>query len=59
VERSACPPFLGRPLLFSKACSNVVESAVILMESVAAPHERRAELARCMHDPEHAGDNTA
>ena len=32
--------------LFSKAGSNVVECATILMEFVAAPHERWAELAR-------------
>jgi hypothetical protein len=40
--------------LFSKAGSNVVESAAILMEFVAAPHERWAELAKRMHDTEHA-----
>jgi uncharacterized protein Yka (UPF0111/DUF47 family) len=44
--------------LFSKAGSNVVESAAILMESVAAPHERWAELAERMHGTEHAGDDT-
>jgi hypothetical protein len=43
---------------FSKAGSNVVESAAILMEFVAAPHERWAELARRLHDTEHAGDDT-
>ncbi|MDQ6949469.1 MAG: hypothetical protein M3256_25265 [Actinomycetota bacterium] len=32
--------------LFSKAGSNVVECATILMEFVAAPHERWAQLAR-------------
>jgi hypothetical protein len=32
--------------LFSKAGSNVVESAAILMELIAAPHERWAELAK-------------
>ena len=32
--------------LFSKAGSNVVESAAILMEFVAAPHERWAELSK-------------
>jgi hypothetical protein len=42
--------------LFSKAGSNVVEGAAILMESVAAPHERWAELAKRMHDTERAGD---
>jgi uncharacterized protein Yka (UPF0111/DUF47 family) len=44
--------------LFSKVGSNVVESAAILMESVAAPHERWAELAKRMHDTEHADDDT-
>ena len=44
--------------LFSKAGSNVVESAAILMEFVAASHERRAELAKRMLDTEHAGDDT-
>jgi hypothetical protein len=29
------------------------------MDFVAAPHERWAELAKRMHDPEHAGDDTA
>ena len=43
---------------FSKAGSNVVESAGILMEFVAAPHERWAKLAKRMHDAEHAGDYT-
>ncbi len=33
------------------------ESAAILMGFVAAPHERWAELARCMHGTEHAGDD--
>jgi hypothetical protein len=37
---------------------NVVESAAILMEFVAAPHERWAELAKRMHDTEHADDDT-
>ena len=43
--------------LFSKASSNV-ESAAILMEFAAVPHERWAELAKRMHDTEHAGDDT-
>jgi hypothetical protein len=43
---------------FSKADPNVVESAAILMEFVAAPHERWAELAKRLHDTEHAGDDT-
>ena len=42
---------------FGKAGSNV-ESAAILMEFVAAPHERWAELAKRLHDTEHAGDDT-
>lgn len=44
--------------LFSKASSNVVESAAILTEFAAAPHERWATLAKRMHDSEHAGDDT-
>jgi uncharacterized protein Yka (UPF0111/DUF47 family) len=44
--------------LFRKAGSNVAESAAILMEFVAALHERWAELAKRMHDTEHAGDDT-
>ena len=44
--------------LFSKAGSNVVESAAILMEFAAAPHERWAKLAKRMLDTEHAGDDT-
>jgi uncharacterized protein Yka (UPF0111/DUF47 family) len=44
--------------LFSKAGSNVVESAAILIEFVAAPHEHCAELAKRMHATEHAGDDT-
>jgi hypothetical protein len=43
---------------FSKAGSNVVESAAIFMEFVAAPHERWAELAKRLHHTEHAGDDT-
>jgi hypothetical protein len=39
---------------FTKAGSNVVESAAILMEFVAAPRERWAELAKRLHDTEHA-----
>jgi hypothetical protein len=42
----------------SKAGSNVAESAAILMEFVAAPHERWAKLPKRMHDTEHAGDDT-
>lgn len=43
--------------LFSKAGSSVVESAAILMEFVAAPHERWAKLAKRLHDTEHADDD--
>ncbi len=39
--------------LFSKASSNVVESGAILMA-----HERCPELAKRMHDTEHAVDDT-
>jgi uncharacterized protein Yka (UPF0111/DUF47 family) len=42
----------------SKAGPNVVESAASLSEFVAAPHECWAELAKRMHDTEHAGDDT-
>ncbi len=44
--------------LFSGAGSNVFESAAILRELVTAPHERRALLAKRMHDTEHAGNDT-
>ena len=37
--------------LFRKAASNVVESAALLMEFVAAPHERWAELANACTTP--------
>ncbi len=40
--------FVGR---FNKAGSNVIDSAAILMEFVAAPHERWAELAKRLHIP--------
>jgi hypothetical protein len=43
--------------LFSQADSNVFESAAILVEPVIAPHERRALLAKRMHDTEHAGND--
>jgi len=35
------------------------ESAAILMEFVAAPHERWPELAKCVHGTEHVGDAAA
>jgi hypothetical protein len=51
MERGASSPFFfGRPLWtgnvlpkrpFSKTGSNVVDGAVILMEFLVAPHERR------------------
>lgn len=44
--------------LVSKAGSNVTESAALLMEFTAAPHERWAELTKRMHGTEHAGDDT-
>ena len=44
--------------LVSKAGSNVVESAAILMEFAATPHERWAKLAKRTHDTEHAGNDT-
>jgi hypothetical protein len=44
--------------LFSKAGSNVVESAATLMAFAAAPHERWAKLAKRTLDTEHAGDDT-
>jgi len=44
--------------LLSRAGSNVFESAAILVEPVTAPHERRALLAKRMHDTEHAGNDS-
>jgi uncharacterized protein Yka (UPF0111/DUF47 family) len=44
--------------LFSKAGSNVVESAAILMEFVAGAARALGGLAKRMHDTEHAGDDT-
>lgn len=44
--------------LFSKVGSNVVESAAILMEFVAAPHECWAKVAKRLLDTEDAGDDT-
>jgi uncharacterized protein len=43
--------------LFSAAGTNVVAAVDVLREFVAAPAEERADLARRMHDAEHAGDN--
>jgi hypothetical protein len=42
----------------SKAGPNFVEKSAILTEFVAAPHGRRAELAKGMHETEHAGGDT-
>ena len=44
--------------LFGRADPNALESAAILIEPVTAPHERRALLAKRMHDTEHAGNDT-
>ena len=44
--------------LFSKADSDVFESAAILMEPVTAPRKRRPLLAERMHDTEHGGNDT-
>ena len=44
--------------LFTKASPDVVQSAAIVMESVAAPYGHWAEIANRMHDAEHAGDDT-
>jgi hypothetical protein len=43
--------------LFGKAGSNIVESVVTLMAFAAVPHERRARLAKRLHDTEHAGND--
>ena len=43
---------------FNKASPDVVQSAAIVMESVAAPYGHWAEIANRMHDAEHAGDDT-
>lgn len=44
--------------LFSRADSNVFESAAILMGPVTAPRKRRALLAKRMHDTKHGGNDT-
>ncbi|HWM03673.1 MAG TPA: DUF47 family protein [Actinophytocola sp.] len=43
--------------LFSEAGTNIVTAVTILREFVAAPAEQRADLAKRMHDAEHAGDD--
>jgi hypothetical protein len=45
--------------LLSKAGSNVVESAAILMDVFDAPHEALARLAKGMLETEQADDDTA
>jgi uncharacterized protein len=42
--------------LFSVAGTNIGSAVAILREFVSAPTEERADLARRMHDAEHAGD---
>jgi len=42
--------------LFSVAGTNVVTAVEVLREFVSAPTEARADLAKRMHDAEHAGD---
>jgi predicted phosphate transport protein (TIGR00153 family) len=43
--------------LFSAAGANTVTATGVLCEFVTAPTERRDELARRMHEAEHAGDD--
>jgi predicted phosphate transport protein (TIGR00153 family) len=43
--------------LFSVAGTNILTATGVLCEFVTAPTERRDELARQMHDAEHAGDD--
>jgi len=43
--------------LFSVAGTNVVTAVEVLREFVSAPTEARADLAKRMHDAEHAGDD--
>jgi predicted phosphate transport protein (TIGR00153 family) len=43
--------------LFSVAGTNVVAAVDVLREFVSAPAERRADVAKRMHDAEHAGDD--
>jgi predicted phosphate transport protein (TIGR00153 family) len=44
--------------LFADAGTNISACVEVLREFVAAPPERRAELAARMHEVEHAGDET-
>ncbi|HEY0448139.1 DUF47 domain-containing protein [Actinophytocola sp.] len=43
--------------LFGVAGTNIVSAVTILREFVSAPLEQRTDLARRMHDAEHAGDD--
>ena len=43
--------------LFSVAGTNILTATGVLCEFVSAPTERREELARRMHEAEHAGDD--
>jgi uncharacterized protein len=43
--------------LFSVAGTNIVSAVDVLGEFVSAPTEARADLAKRMHDAEHAGDD--
>ncbi|MPZ79403.1 MAG: DUF47 family protein [Actinophytocola sp.] len=43
--------------LFSVAGTNIVSAVTVLREFASAPTEQRADLAKRMHDAEHAGDD--
>lgn len=43
--------------LFSVAGTNIVAAVTVLREFTSAPTEQRADLAKRMHDAEHAGDD--
>jgi uncharacterized protein len=43
--------------LFSVAGTNIVSAVTVLREFVSAPPEEREDLARRMHEAEHAGDD--
>jgi len=43
--------------LFSAAGNNIVDAVDLLREFVAAPEDQRSDLAKRMHDAEHAGDD--
>src|ERR1044072_5503822 len=42
---------------FSTAGPNIVDAVDLLREFVAAPEDQRSDLAKRMHDAEHAGDD--